>query len=207
MAKLADAQALGACGATRGGSTPLDRTKMSLFFVTSNKGKFSELQALIPSVEQLDLDLREIQETDPKKIIQEKIKETFKHTSGEFIVEDTSLTFESLNVLPGPLIKWFLLSIGTAGLVNLVNKLGNNKAEAKTIIGYAKGSNEIQFFEGSLKGTIVNPKGESGFGWDPIFKPEGSDKTFAEMSQEEKNEISHRSIATNKLAEFLNNND
>lgn len=180
---------------------------MSLFFVTSNKNKFSELKELIPNVEQLELDLLEIQEIDAKKIIQEKLNEAFKHTSGEFIVEDTSLTFESLNGLPGPLIKWFLSSIGTEGLVTLVNKLGNTKAEAKTIIGYAKNLNEVYFFEGSISGEIAGPRGTSGFGWDPIFQPEGSDKTFAEMGQEEKNKISHRSIATNKLAEFLNKND
>ncbi len=207
MAELADAQALGACEATRGGSTPLDRTKMSLFFVTSNKGKFSELQGLIPRVEQLELDLIEIQEIDPKKIIQEKLKEAFKHTSGEFIVEDTSLSFEVLNGLPGPLIKWFLSNLGTEGLTNIVEKLGNPKAEAKTIIGYAKNLNEIYFFEGTISGKIVNARGTNGFGWDAIFKPDGSNRTFAEMRQEEKNKISHRSIATGKLVEFLNENE
>ena len=81
--------------------------------------------------------------------------------------------------------------------------VNNNKAEARTIIGYAKNKDEIYYFEGSVKGTIVKPKGESGFGWDPIFHPEGKEQTFANMPLEEKNELSMRRRALNKLKEFL----
>jgi len=59
------------------------------------------------------------------------------------------------------------------------------------------------FFEGSIKGTIVAPIAESSFGWDPLFKPDGHDKTFADMTPEEKNAISHRRKALQKLKEFL----
>lgn len=93
--------------------------------------------------------------------------------------------------------------IGKEGLFNIIKKLGNNKAEAKTIVGYAKNPDEIYYFEGSIKGTIVFPIGKSGFGWDPIFQPKGFSKSFAELTQEEKNEISMRRIALNKLKEFI----
>lgn len=82
--------------------------------------------------------------------------------------------------------------------------MGNNKAKAKTIVGYAKNRDEIEFFEGTIPGKIVAQTGVSGFGWDPIFQPYGYDKTFAEMTAEEKNCVSMRKIAVEKLRGFLN---
>ncbi len=174
-----------------------------IYFVTVNKNKFKEIKSVLPEIEQLDIDLPEIQELDPKEIISNKLLEAFNHAQGEFIVEDTSLYFDCLNGLPGPLIKWFLQSISNNGLAEIAEKLGNNKAEAKTMIGYAKSRDEIHFFEGAIKGRIVRPTGETNFGWDPIFVPDGYGKSFAEMGREEKNKISMRRQAINKLAEFL----
>ena len=105
--------------------------------------------------------------------------------------------------LPGPLVKWFLETIGVKGLAEVAFKLGNTRAKAKTIIGYATGSEKIHFFEGEVVGSIVEPRVDTGFGWDLIFIPEGYTKTFAEMTQEEKNTISMRGKAAQKLAEFL----
>lgn len=176
---------------------------MKLYFFTGNKNKFEEVKAVLSDVEQLDIDLPEIQEIDAKEIIKTKLHEAFNHQEGEFLVEDTSLYLDCLNGLPGPLIKWFLKTVGNEGLFNIADKLGNLKAEAKTIVGFAKNNDEIYFFEGSIKGKIVSPKGNNGFGWDKIFEPEGFSKTFAEMSLEGKNVISMRRIALNKLKEFL----
>lgn len=175
---------------------------MSLYLITGNKNKFEEVKSMLPSVEQLDIDLPEIQDIDARNIIKAKLLEALKHKKGEFIVEDTSLYLDCLNGLPGPLIKWFLKGIGNEGLANIVKKLGNSKAEAKTIIGYAKNSNEIFFFEGVISGAIVSLRGQAGFGWDPIFQPDNFDKTFAEMTLEEKNSVSMRKIALEKLKEF-----
>ncbi len=172
-----------------------------IFFITGNKNKFREAKSIIPELEQLDIDLPEIQSIDAKEIIRSKLLEALKHKKAEFIVEDTSLYFDCLNGLPGPLIKWFMKTIGNEGLYKIAETFGNYNAEAKTIIGYFK--DNIYFFEGSIKGKIVAPSSGNGFGWDPIFKPEGSTKTFAEMTQEEKNSISMRRIALNKLKEFL----
>lgn len=176
---------------------------MELFFVTSNKNKFVEIQNIISNLEQIEIDLAEIQDSNAHNVIRAKLKEALSHHSGQFIVEDTSLYFDCLNGLPGPLIKFFLERLGNEGLANLVEKMGNNKAEARTIIGYAKNADEVYFFEGSIKGTIVKPSGKTGFGWDPIFKPDGFDKTFAQMSQDEKNNISMRKEAALKLRDFL----
>ncbi len=179
--------------------------KDKLYFITGNKNKLLEIKAILPFVEQLELDLEEIQEIDAHKIIRAKMQEAFKqHKTGEsFIIEDTSLYLDGLNGLPGPLIKWFMQKLGVNGIYEMVVKLGNDKAEAKTIIGYAKNASEIQFFEGSVKGKIVKPSGETSFGWDPIFMPQGHTKTFQEMNKEEKNKISMRRIACDKLKKFL----
>lgn len=155
------------------------------------------------NIERLDIDLPEIQDIDAKEIIKAKLLEALNHQEAEFIVEDVSLSFDCLNGLPGPLIKWFMKTLDNQGLFNLVEKLGNNKAKAKAVIGYAKNREEIYFFEGLIKGKIVAPKGQSGFGWDPIFQPDGFSKTFAEMSLEEKNKISMRRMALNELKKFI----
>ena len=177
-----------------------------LYFITGNKNKFREIKSIIPYIEQLEIDLSEIQESDAKNIIRAKLMEAFKHVThknAEFIVEDTSLYFDCLNGLPGPLIKWFLSALGNDGLYNIVTKLGNSNATATTIIGYAKSLTDIHFFEGSLKGNIVAPLVKSGFGWDSIFQPEGYSQSFAQMGQVEKDKISMRKIAATKLKEYL----
>ncbi|MGB2791435.1 MAG: RdgB/HAM1 family non-canonical purine NTP pyrophosphatase [Candidatus Moraniibacteriota bacterium] len=174
-----------------------------IHFITGNKNKFEEVKMIFPDVEQLDIDLPEIQEIDTREIIRNKLSEAFRYATGEFIVEDTSLSLECLGGLPGPLIKWFSRTLGNNGLAEIVGKLGNDRAEAKTVIGYARSREEIYFFEGILQGRIVKPRGETAFGWDSIFLADGHKKTFAEMSREEKNAISMRRKTLDKLSEFL----
>lgn len=174
-----------------------------IYFITSNKNKFAEAKAILPEVEQLDINLPEIQEIDAKEVIRKKLLEGLNHSQKELIVEDTSLYLDSLKGLPGPLVKWFLKTIGNIGLFEIAAKLGNDKAEAKTIVGYAKNQEEIYYFTGVMRGKVVKPKGKFNFGWDPIFLPDGQEKTFAEMSREEKNNISMRRNAFCQLKEFL----
>lgn len=175
-----------------------------LYFITGNHHKFEEIHAILDGqIEQLEIDLPEIQDFDAHKIIRAKLQEAFKHHQGEFIVEDTSLYLEGLNGLPGPLIKWFEKRLGNQGLADLAAGLKTPRAEAKTLIGYAKSPDDIHFFEGSLPGTIVQPRGTQDFGWAPIFQPADYPKTFAEMSPTEKNSLSMRKLATQKLKLFL----
>jgi non-canonical purine NTP pyrophosphatase (RdgB/HAM1 family) len=174
-------------------------------FITGNANKFLEVVNILPEVEQLDIDLPEIQSLDPQEIIAFKLKAALEHVpEGHIMVEDTSLYFEGLNGLPGPLIRWFMKGLGREGLAKLVISTGNNRAEAKTIIGYADAKGEINYFTGAISGQIVFPFGETSFGRDPIFQPDGYDTTFAEMGLEEKNKISMRRQAAQKLADFLN---
>ena len=80
---------------------------------------------------------------------------------------------------------------------------GNRRATATEILGYIDTQGKMVFFEGKVEGKIVQPRGESDFGWDPIFVPDGFNKTYAEMRIEEKNKISHRKIALEKLKKYL----
>ncbi len=178
---------------------------MALYFITGNKGKFNEVSSILREVEQLDIDLPEIQELKGEEVIKAKLIEALKHKKGEFIVEDTSLYLDCLNGLPGPLIKWFMKSLGSKGIYELVQRYGNFKAKAVSIVGYAKGQDSVQFFRGEIEGTIVAPRGDKGFGWDNIFVPKGYDKTFAEMESNEKNKISMRRVALLKLKDYLEN--
>lgn len=176
---------------------------MTLYFITGNKNKLKEVQEILGgNIEQLDMDLPEIQELDAKKIIEEKINIAMKIHKGNFIVEDTSLYFNGLNGMPGPFIKWFLQALGSDGLYKLAKSSGNMDARASTLIGYYDGTKTI-FFEGVTEGKIVKPVGETNFGWDPIFVPKGFNKTYAQMTAAEKNSISHRRKALDKLKKAL----
>ena len=174
-----------------------------MFFITGNKEKFEEVKLVLPEIEQLDIGLPEIQALDAKEIIKAKLLAAFDHHHGEFFVEDTGLYLDCLHGFPGPLIKWLMAAVGVEGIFRVTKDAGNFKAAAKVIIGYAKTPDDIHFFEGDVTGTIVAPRGEFGMGWDPIFKPDGHDRTFAQMPREEKNSISMRRIAAEKLKYFL----
>ena len=176
--------------------------KPALHFVTGSLPKFNEAKAILPLIERIDLDLPEIQELDQKKIIEAKLAAARQQGLNNIIVEDTGLYLEALNwKLPGPFIKWFLKSLSMQELSELAAK--SPAAYAQTDIGYWSSDLESPvFFEGQIKGSIVAQRGQ-GFGWDVIFQPEGKNKTFAEISLEEKNLISHRSQAFKKLAQFI----
>lgn len=176
-----------------------------LYFITGNENKRKEISELLPDydIEKIEIDLPEIQELDPHLIIQEKLDLAKRSHDKAFIVEDTSLMFEPLNGLPGPLIKWFIQGIGIEGLANFYKDFDCTRATAKTLIGFSEPGKEIQFFEGEVTGEIVSPRGETKFGWDPIFIPQGQTQTFAEMSPEQKNKFSMRKQAVEKLKKYL----
>ena len=176
---------------------------MVLEFITGNDKKFKEVTKLLAPIKinQKNIDLIEIQSLDAKEVVKHKIIEAQKHHVGEFVIEDESIDFESLNGFPGPLFKFMVNSIGRTKLFEICAHFNNTNTQARAIIGYSNGK-ETKFFEGIIKGKIVAPKGESTVGWDPIFIPEGYTQTFAEMGKEEKNKISHRSIAFNKFKKW-----
>ena len=177
---------------------------MKIYFITGNKNKLKEVQMIMPGVKGLELDLIEIQELDHKKVLEHKLKEAQKYKPGaNLIVEDLAVEINGMNGLPGPLIKWFLKSVGRDGIYKMAKIFGDQTATVEEILGYITSDGKVEYFEGIIKGKIVEPMGESDFGFDPIFVPDGMDKTYAEMGIEEKNKISHRKIALEKLKKCL----
>lgn len=174
----------------------------TLYFVTSNKDKIKEAQAILKGIKVIpvSLDLPELQ-GHHEMVTHEKTKYAFSQLEKALIVDDTALCFDALHGLPGIYIKHFLQELGRKGVVKLLLPYNNKRATAICSIGYHDGK-KISLFVGETRGTIVSPRGDR-FGWDPIFQPEGSNLTYAEMPQEEKNKISHRTKALHKLEHFL----
>ena len=160
---------------------------MDILLATGNEHKIREFQQLLDRpVQPIKVELAEIQAVEVKAVI----------------VEDTGLAFAAWNGLPGALIRWFLDRVGNEGLCQMLQSYEQTAATAETCIGYFDG-NECHIFRGVVTGQIVRtPRGSGGFGWDPIFVPDGWEKTFAEMT-EEKNLISMRKLAVAQLKAFL----
>lgn len=177
-----------------------------LYFITGNKNKFKEFQDILgeENVEQLDIYLPEIQEVDPHKIITYKLQEALKHHKWPLVIEDTSLYMQCLwGNLPWPLIKRFLQELKNEWLYQLAKNTDKYEGKATTIIAYAKNENEIEFFEGTVEGKIIEPIHTWDFGRGPVFHPTWHEKSYGAMTKEEKNEVSMRRIALNKLKTFL----
>jgi len=177
---------------------------MTLTFITGNAAKAEQLARHLEfPVKHKKLDIPEIQSLDLKEVAQHKAKEAYKQIESPVLVEDTSLVFHALGKLPGPLIKWFLEELGNEGLCRLLDSYQDRTALAKVCFCFYNGNTQ-KVFEGEMKGTIADsPKGERGFGWDPIFIPQGKTKTWGEMDIEEQKETSIRRIALKKLESYL----
>ncbi|XP_050373090.1 inosine triphosphate pyrophosphatase [Argentina anserina] len=164
-------------------------------FVTGNAKKLEEVRAILGNsipFNSLKLDLPELQ-GEPEDISKEKARLAAIQVNGPVLVEDTCLCFNALKGLPGPYIKWFLQKIGHEGLNNMLMAYEDKSAYALCAFSFAIGPDaEPIAFLGKTPGKIVPARGPNDFGWDPIFQPEGYEQTYAEMSKEEKNKISHR---------------
>ena len=176
----------------------------TITFITGNPGKVNLLRQYsdFPVIHK-SLDLVEVQSLDLTTIVEHKVKEAYRQVGGPVLVEDTSLRFLALGRLPGPLIKWFLLELGTDGLCRLLDNYANRSAVAEVLYGLYDGRS-FQTFLGAVEGAIARtPRGSRGFGWDAIFVPAGFDKTWAEMKGEEAQADSMRMIALGKLEAYL----
>ncbi|TRZ50775.1 non-canonical purine NTP pyrophosphatase [bacterium] len=175
-----------------------------LTFITGNVDKAKYLADYFHmTIAHKKIDLPEIQSLELREVVEDKAQRAFAEVGKPVLVEDVSVTFEAMNNLPGPFIKWFEKSLGNEGVCRLLDGKSNRNATAEVMFGYCDG-NEVQVFSGMVKGRIATePRGEGGFGWDKIFINEGFEKTRAEMSEEEWHEFGMRKIALEKLATFL----
>ena len=170
------------------------------FFATKNENKLREVGEILGrSFEQISVELFEPQGVKVEDVVREKAEDAF-HKTGKFVlVEDTSLEFVAWNGLPGALIKWFLDTTGNEGILKMLSGETNRTAIAKTAVGFFDGA-QARVFVGEISGTIPETiRGTGGFGWDPIFIPDGHEKSFAEMTSAEKNAISMRKLALERM--------
>lgn len=176
----------------------------TLTFVTGNKAKAEQLSRhLDMRVEHQKIDLDEIQSLDLLEIIEHKAKEAYSIIRNPVLVEDCSLKFCAMGKLPGPLIKWFFTELKNEGLCRLMDHYAERSAVAEVAFGLYDGE-KFETFTGEIMGKIADrPQGSAGFGWDPIFIPDGHDKTWAEMDREEQIKTSMRRIALKKLEDYL----
>jgi len=175
-----------------------------ILFVSSNEGKAREVAAILgAAVAPLDLDLPEIQALDVAEVARHKAEAAYAHAGRPVLVEDTGLYLAALGGLPGALVRWFLKTIGPAGICRLVPPDGDRAATARTAVAYCDAAG-VQVFVGETPGVVVaEPAGAGGFGWDPVFRPDGAARTFAEMGAEEKNAHSMRRQALERLRDRL----
>ena len=190
--------------------------KRKLVFATNNAHKLEEVAAILgDQVELLSLndigcqaDIPETAETLEGNALL-KSSYIYKNYHLDCFADDTGLEVEALNGAPGVYSARYAGGEGhdaQANMLKLLHELDgkeNRKAQFRTAISLILDGKEY-FFEGVIKGEIIKEKrGDSGFGYDPIFKPEGYDQTFAELGNDIKNQISHRALALQKLCEFL----
>ena len=171
-----------------------------LTFVTGNVNKVREFERILGyPLAHTALDLDEIQAVDLLPVIEHKARQAYAALGCPVLVEDTGLAFAAWNGLPSALIKWFLTSVGVEGICHMLQGESNRAATATTLLGYCDHAG-VRIFSGSVAGVVPErARGKSGFGWDPIFQPLGSKRSFAEMDGAGKDRFSMRRLA---LEEF-----
>ncbi|MCK9368634.1 RdgB/HAM1 family non-canonical purine NTP pyrophosphatase [Candidatus Dojkabacteria bacterium] len=177
----------------------------AIYFGTTSEGKLSEARSIFKcEIIGTPLKIDEIQSLDVVDVATKKARGYFKELNKPVFIEDVGLFFEELNGLPGAYINDFYDALGNQGLIDLLKGRKNRKALAKTVIVFIDESGIEHVFEGEISGRISeNILGEKGWGWDPIFIPDGSDKTFAQMPLQEKNKYSMRAQAMEKFKKYL----
>ena len=184
--------------------TPPLRLSRPPLFVSSNAGKAREFASILGfPLERLEADIPEIQALDVSEVVHAKALAAFALAGQPVLVEDTGLSVTALQGLPGALVKWFLATVGPAGICAMLPPDAPRTAIARTAVALHDGS-DVTVLIGEVPGQIVtSPRGTHGFGWDPIFQPDGATGTFAELSQDEKDRFSMRRAALEQLRDLL----
>ncbi len=191
----------------------MKQEKEIIYFITGNNHKFNEIKKLFQK-EELVYDLKqktpatiEIQASSIKEVAVFKLNSVKINFNTSYFVEDTGFFIDvPLKGFPGVYSKFVLNTIGNKGILKLINDYWNTAAHFEAVIAlYFQPLDKNFIFEGSIEGKVSKEiRGTSGFGYDPIFIPnELPNNTFAELSIEEKNSISHRAKAWQKLLNFL----
>lgn len=190
-----------------GVSNSFPRSRIA-FFVTSNIHKFNEARKVLSQYElataMLKIKAVEIQDDSLENIAKASATEAVKNCSLPIIVEDAGLFIEALNGFPGPYSSYVYKSIGTKGILKLMENVAKRDAHFQSVVAFSSPEESPRCFHGKANGKIsMEMRGELGFGFDPIFEPsDDSNRTFAEMRMPEKNTSSHRAEALRKFAKW-----
>jgi XTP/dITP diphosphohydrolase len=178
-----------------------------VYLVTGNPHKLAEARDAIKGypvrLEAAEADKLEIQSESVEEIALTAARHAYAQLRRPVAVDDTSLEIHALNGFPGPYASYVYKTIGLEGVLRLLEGSRDRRACFKTAVALIIPPYE-KVFTGVTCGVIAEePRGSRGFGYDPIFIPEGSGKTYAEMTLEEKNRYSHRAKAFRAMAEWL----
>ncbi|MFX0076535.1 MAG: XTP/dITP diphosphatase [Candidatus Hermodarchaeota archaeon] len=191
----------------------IEKRKETIYFITGNNSKFNEIKNLFQK-ENLNYELKqnkikttEIQASSIKEVALFKLNSVRGKLTHSYFIEDAGFFVDvPLNGFPGVYSNYVLNTIGNKGILDLIRDYDETKAHFETVIAfYFQPYEETYVFEGMVEGKLARSiRGRGGFGFDPIFIPaELSNRTFAELTVEEKNSVSHRGKAWKKLVEFL----
>ena len=190
----------------------------SLVLATRNPGKVTEIRALL---DDLPVSLIPADDIDGAPEVEEdrptlqgnackKAETLHAHTGHPALADDTGLEVDALDGAPGVHTARFAgpdatFASNNAKLLDALKDASDRSAQFRTVVAFVDGE-AVQTFEGTCRGRIAEtPRGEQGFGYDPLFIPEGADQTFAEMDADQKNAISHRKKALEQFSDYLHN--
>lgn len=173
-----------------------------VYFITSNQHKFEEIQKMTSiDIRRKRIDYPEIQADSLEEVARYGIEYCYSKVREPCFVEDSGLFIDCLSGFPGVYSKYVFTTLGCCGILKLLeNERG---AHFRSVIAF-KDERKMSLFTGDVTGTIAEiERGVHGFGFDPIFIPEGEERTFAEMTVEEKNLYSHRGKAFKMIVAYL----
>jgi non-canonical purine NTP pyrophosphatase (RdgB/HAM1 family) len=175
-------------------------------FITGNQSKADYLARLLEmKLEHQKIELDEIQSVSLEEVVTHKVKQAYELVGKPVLVEDVGLSFNALNGLPGPFIKFFVdAPTGLENLCRMMDGFDDRSAKGECVFGYYDGTT-LERFSGHLHGNVAqHPRGENGFGWDKVFEPEGYEgRTRAELNDNEYAELYKIIRPFGKIKAFL----
>jgi len=176
-----------------------------LFFASSNEHKFQEAERILANLGmQINLfktTLEEIQSNNLNDIAEKKAIYAYDLIQKPVIIEDDGLFINTLNGFPGPYSSYVYDTIGNKGIMDLLENSKVRDAKFVSIIAYCDSDCDVKLFESSIPGKISSIIEKGGWGYDPIFIPDGESKTYANVSDKDK--FSHRSAALTKFSNWF----
>ena len=176
-----------------------------LFFASSNENKFQEAERILSDlgvqINFYKTILEEIQSNDLNDIAEKKAINAYDLIQKPVIIEDDGLFINSLNGFPGPYSSYAYDTIGNKGIMSLLENSQTRDANFVSIIAYCDNDYGVKLFESSIPGKISSVIEKGGWGYDPIFIPNGESKTYANVSDKDK--FSHRSASLKKFSNWF----